>query len=410
MEVVGAYAALLGAQDVKDAKTVEAAIADCMTWPDDLIACMSDPKRLSSPECKRAGERAAGLVSSEPAAAGPAPRWKRALPFDVVRTLRVANTIVLGGDSGILALVAGKVAWATKGSANAALVEIAGERCVLAVGDKDAACFALATGRVELRASLPPRKAWDDDITFAAGAALDDTIILTTSTLAMYALSPPACKRRAPECLAVSGELPDSGADEIVLLPSKARVLSNVSHVYLTDARGAPITTFSGTLVEGITIEPTGRVIVAASKKLLHLDTTACAATGNAPIPIDGSACTTTLFTFKQQPGIPLVLDDAMITVVDTQLHRVGSSPWRLELGTMSAPILAGDKLYVIAQDGSQGPVELRAIDPATGTTTWSTILTGSTQLTNAHLVATDTEVVAIVGFNAYGFALTKAP
>jgi outer membrane protein assembly factor BamB len=379
----------------------DAAIATCLQWPDDVVACIAEIERHRSRACIETIERWLGFVGTEPAAPGPDPRWKVELPFEPSHAIAARGMVALGADEGVLALAHGTLLWTAHERATAGLVEVAGERCVLAAGERDLACLALDSGRVTFRAALPRG---NKDL-LVTGAAARDSIVLATTTPAMYALSPPACKRKAAACLEASGAITE-GADDVALLASGTRVLSSVSHVFLTDARGAPLATFRAGVVMGITVDPRDRVIVAADNKLVHIDASACTP-GNAPVPLDGSPCTTTLATFEETPSPPVAAGDALIVTIGTQLRRVTGATWKVELGQMSAPVAAAGKLYVLTQEDLVSPVVLRAIDPDTGKTLWTTPVPGASELVAAKLVATDGELVAIFRTAAYGFPIT---
>jgi len=377
------------------AKIAEA-IDQCMQWPDALVACLSDFEKMETPACVREWEKFAGLVSSEPLADGPSPRWQMRLPDSVNDAVDVGGgRVVIAGKKQVFAVRGQKVVW-SKPFETMRLVSIPESGCVLIFYEERFACLDVESGREKWKGVHPivDKDSREDSWLMGAAHAGGQTV-LADYTGRLFLADPRACARKSSGCLVPSGKVSEGlyTPPELWILPSGARVVLGVSRLFLTDRFGKEYAAMSFSTGGPLAVEAGGTALFAYKRTV---DEKKCTyqecAREEVLVRMDPGKCKNRIKNREKSLGEPIENCGAVIVgkaddkdddfetppiglpdgdlIVDTdKLQRWGKAHWKTDVGMMGLPLLVGDRLYVSTRAGAGGKLELRAIDVPTGRT-----------------------------------------
>ncbi|MDC0720264.1 PQQ-binding-like beta-propeller repeat protein [Nannocystis bainbridge] len=225
--------------------------AECMQWPDAVIACLGPLDRLK-PGCAATLDAAFGTADAVLPAdipAGPPPAWSLKLPAK-------PEALAVAPDGAVLAIVEralvgvrdGAIAWQKLDGLRPWVLVTAG---VGVVAQRDRVLAIDPSNGRELWSvalpSIPDADEFDDPPSAVIAADASDGLWLGDNAARFFRLHPPRCtrstaKRAAPGCLVAAGALVEETLDEDALLSVTAdgrRILRESGVVRMFDGDGA---------------------------------------------------------------------------------------------------------------------------------------------------------------------------
>jgi hypothetical protein len=405
---------------------------ECMTWPDEVFACMQPGADPESKKCRDALAAAEGVVpADDDAPAGPAVSALGQLgeaPYD-------GHAITLAADGGVIAVErdavvaldrAGTIRWRTPIDHADWSVTLDDGTVVVADADADAVvALDPATGQERWREPIPPGADEYDTYDAKGAVRVGAHVAVALEDGRFLRLDPARCGKPAvkarkpvPACLTPMFTAPDKDElyDPKLAANGDDVILGGHASLRWLSPDGKPRGELEvRDMLGGFAVMPGGRLAVTLDDELVILDLAACAGPafalprkrGRMYIEGEGDCerCiappTGCVIARPEVDDVdfnpPLVLRDGSVVVTTSdgiaKVSPNGEEQWTSTAAGIGTPREVGGALLAVSSgvgdDLAEAPLQVTALDPATGKVTWRTALAA-----RAGFIVSSTDVV----------------
>lgn len=357
-----------------EAEVKKKAIEECMSWPDDFVACVTDGD-FDSPECREAYAKKEGLVVQVDGKPGPAPTVRE---IDKDAGLLCEGGRCLVGIEERLQDPEGRDLGAGR---FVGVVEVAGERALLTAHEGELTFVGKATVKAKA-----PRHAPDDPLTSPLAVSGDGLALFDDGRIRR--LTPPlseaceGCWRDTPWAIGDAYGSPPSAWDfpEIHARADGGAVVwlqGGTLSVFDKDVQ-APRFVLRERDALGTPLVVGERVYIGADKEALALALAKCRFDGPlavAALELAGDGCVEARFTLPETAfSRPQRLGDAVYFLADGRVFQMkgGQKGWaaEVEADALLALERGGKRMLLAAVHWTMDhPARLVALDPDSGQT-----------------------------------------
>jgi hypothetical protein len=333
-----------------------------------------------------------------PGGEGPKPAWRTRLSTSILDGVAFGEGVAVVTETKVHAVVGGRRRW-TRELMALDIAEVTATGCIPVLSESALHCLDAGDGRDRWRREFPD----DFDPVTAASDGPDVLVGSEEGTVLRYAGR--SCEVGNTPCWTPAGHAPSSGSDyQIIVLADGRRAIHDITRLQVSDRDGKPLSeALSARFMLGATAGPGTTVLVIHEGGVSLLDPANCPFRGD-PRPLSECTISTRIFdedAFDHGPAFMLG-DDALLLATAGGLHRWGPPPcWVADPSAHSDPLLVGDTIYLITQDGLGGQPGLAALRTADGRTLWQIRLKTPDRLKTRggiFLLATPDLVMAITG------------
>lgn len=385
------------------AKAKEAAISECMKWPDDFVACMTDGD-FDSPECQEAYARKEGIVVPNAGRPGPAPEI-RAVGKEVGLVCRGVGCVL---DDGLEVRSLTGEPIPTKG-------ELVG---VFAAEGSDWTMFA-ADGDVTLVGPTTvtikaPRAGPDDGFLTPlsvdpSGLALFDDGSMWRAT-APFTADAESCWTKLPQV--VPENLSTLESHEVIELAHGKLYRGAGSHLVTFAEDSRPRFHLHAKDDLGLPAVCGDTVFVSAAKAAYALDTVRCRSDGPMSPDQIGGNCVKAHFELPETAWArPARIDHMVFFLAEGRIYQMVdlNKGWVAEVeGDALAVVRRGPASLLLAASHwtADHPARLVSIDPASGRVVMQVDLDGSKlSIFDVELAVTNERVAVLTSGNLYSWS-----